>query len=60
MAWAISIAAEGWQHIQDELAKWSKQRLISAIVDDKFEAVLEKGGQNHAEQAATAERRRLR
>ncbi len=60
MAWAVSITAEGWQQIRGELATWSKRRLISAIVDDKFEAVLEKGGQNHAEQAATAERRRLR
>ncbi len=60
MAWAINIAAEGRQQIRDELATWSKKRLIAAIVDDKFEAVLEKGGQNHAEQAASAERRRLR
>ena len=60
MAWAISIAVEGWQQIRDELAKWSKRRLIDAIVDDKYEAVLERAGHHHAEQAAAAERRRLR
>ncbi len=60
MTWAVSIAAEGWQQIRDELAKWNKKRLIDAIADDKFEAVLERGGQDHAEHAAVAERRRLR
>ena len=60
MAWAISITVEGWQQIRDELAKWSKKRLINAIVDDKFEAVLERAGHHHAEQAVAAERRRLR
>ena len=31
-----------------------------AIADDKFEMVLEKGGQEHAERAAKAERKRLK
>jgi hypothetical protein len=60
MAWAISITAEGWQQIRDELETWSRKKLTDAICDDKFEAVLEKGGHHHAEQAANAERRRLR
>ena len=60
MTWAVSIAAEGWQQIRDELAKWSKKRLIAAITDDKFEAVFDKAGHQHAEHAAAAERRRLR
>jgi hypothetical protein len=60
MAWAISIAVDAWQQIRDELATWSKKRLIDAIADDKFEAVFEKAGHHHAESAATAERRRLK
>ncbi len=60
MAWAISITAEGWQQVRDELATWSKRRLIAAVVDDKFEAVLDKAGHQHAEHAAVAEQRRLR
>jgi hypothetical protein len=60
MAWAISIAVDAWQQIRDELEMWSKKRLIDAIADDKFEAVAEKAGQRHAEQAASAERRRLK
>lgn len=59
MAWSISITAEGWQEIHDELEKWDREALIAAICDDKFEAVLQKGGQYHAERAAAAERRRL-
>ncbi len=60
MAWAISITAEGWQEIRYELERWGRRRLIAAITDDKFERVLEKGGQTHAERAATAERKRLK
>ena len=60
MAWAISIAPEGWQEIWDVLEKWSRKALITAICDDKFEAVLEKAGHQHAESAASAERRRLK
>jgi hypothetical protein len=60
MAWSISITAEGWQEIRDELEKWPKKALITAIADDKFEAVLEKAGHHHAESAAAAERRRLK
>jgi hypothetical protein len=60
MAWAISITAEGWQEIRDELERWGRRRLIAAITDDKFERVLEKGGQKHAERAAAAERKRLK
>lgn len=46
--------------IRDELATWSKKRLIDAIVDDKVEMVLEKAGHQHAESAAASERRRLK
>ncbi len=60
MAWAISISDTGLQEIRDELAKWSKKRLIAAITDDKFEAVFDKAGHQHAEHAVAAERRRLR
>lgn len=55
MAWSISIAVDAWQEIRDELATWSKRRLIDAIVDDKFEAVFQKAGHQHAELAASAE-----
>ena len=60
MAWAISVSDTGWQEILEELATWSKKRLIDAIADDKFEAVLAKAGHQHAESAASAERRRLK
>ena len=59
MVWAISITAEGWQEIHDKLERWSRRRLVNAIADDKFELVLKKGGQDHAERAAAAERKRL-
>ena len=59
MAWSISITAEGWQDIRDKLEKWDREPLVAAICDDKFEMVLEKGGQHHAERAAAAERARL-
>ena len=59
MAWAISITADGWQQIRDELEKWDEKRLIDAICDDKFEAVLDKAGHHHAGRAADAERKRL-
>jgi hypothetical protein len=59
MAWAISITAEGWQEIHDNLETWDREALIAAITDDKFEMVYGKGGQHHAERAAVAERKRL-
>lgn len=59
MAWSITITAEGWQEIRDELEKWDRKSLLAAICDDKFEMVSEKGGQQHAERAAAAERTRL-
>jgi hypothetical protein len=59
MAWSISITVEGWQEIREELETWTAEKLIDAIVDDKFEHVLERGGQHHAERAAEAERKRL-
>ena len=37
-----------------------QKRLIAAITDDKFEAVFDKAGHQHAEHAAAAERRRVR
>ena len=59
MAWSISISAEGWQEIRDKLDGWSRDALIDAIVDDKFEMVYDKAGQYHADRAANAERERL-
>lgn len=59
MAWSISITAEGWQEIREKLDDWSREALIDAIADDKFEMVYEKAGLEHAERAANAERERL-
>ena len=59
MGWSISITAEGWTEIREKLDSWSREALIAAITDDKFEMVLEKAGQQHAERAAEAERTRL-
>lgn len=59
MAWSISITAEGWQEIHDELERWDGEALIDAICGDKFEAIYEKANQYHAERAANAERKRL-
>jgi hypothetical protein len=59
MAWSISISAEGWQDIRDKLDDWSREALIEAIVDDKFEIVYDKAGQELADRAANAERERL-
>ena len=60
MAWAISISTEGWQEIHDKLERWGRRRLVNAIADDKFEMVLDKSDQEHAERAAAAERKRLK
>ena len=59
MAWEISISAEGWQEIREELDQWERDDLIVAITDDKFEMVYQEAGQEHAERAAAAERSRL-
>ena len=59
MAWEISISAEGWSEIREQLDNWSAESLVSAICDDKFEAVYDKAGQDHASRAADAERKRL-
>lgn len=34
MAWEISISAEGWGEIYEELGNWSKDDLIDALVAD--------------------------
>ena len=60
MAWAISITAHGWQELHDKLERWSRRKLVNAIADDKFELVFDKGGQEHAEHAVAAERKRLK
>jgi len=60
VAWSISISADAWEEIREELEKWSKKALIAAIADDKFEVVLGKAGHHHAEQAVASERRRLK
>lgn len=59
MAWKISISAEGWSEIREKLDDWNRENLIAAITDDKFEAVYEKAGMDHAKQAADAERKRI-
>lgn len=59
MPWSISITAEGWAEICEQLEKWDRDRLIAAITDDTFEHVLERAGERHATRAAEAERRRL-
>jgi hypothetical protein len=59
MAWSISITAEGWNEIREKFESWTSKALIDAIADDKFEMVYEKAGQERAERAATAERKRL-
>lgn len=59
MAWSISISSEGWAEIREKLEGWTRDELLTAITDDKFELVLEKAGQHHAERAAAAERNRL-
>lgn len=59
MAWSISITAEGWQEIRDKLDDWTREALIDAIADDKFEIVFDKSGMENAERAASAERERL-
>ena len=59
MAWEISISAEGWSEIREKLEGWKCEDLIVAITDDKFEAVYEKAGMDHAIRAADAERKRI-
>lgn len=59
MAWSINITAEGWAEIRDALDDWSREQLIAAITDDKFEAVYSKADQHHAQRAADAERKRI-
>ena len=59
MAWEISISAEGWAEVREQLETWGRDDLIAAITDDKFEAVFQKADQHHAERAANAERGRL-
>ena len=59
MAWSISISADGWSEIRDQLELWNRDALIAAITDDKFEMVLDKANESHAQRAAHAERNRL-
>lgn len=59
MAWEISVSADGWAEIREKLDDWTCGDLIAAITDDKFEMVLAKAGQHHAERASAAERNRL-
>ena len=48
MAWSISITAEGWSEIRDQLGKWDRDVLIAAITDDKFEMVHDNANEHHA------------
>ena len=59
MAWEISISTEGWTEIREQLEQSSRDELIAAIADDKFEAVYGSADLHHAERAADAERKRL-
>lgn len=59
MAWSISISAEGWAEIREQLETWDREELIAAITDDKFAHVLERANEHHANRAAEAERKRL-
>jgi len=59
MAWEISISPDGWTEIREKLDSWSREDLIAAIADDKFELVYGKSDLHHAERAASAERIRL-
>ena len=59
MAWKISISAEGWVEIREQLESWDRNALITAIADDKYEAVSQKADQHHAERAVNAARERL-
>jgi hypothetical protein len=59
MAWEISISAEGWTEIREQLEQWKRDDLIEAITEDKFEMVYEQSDQHHAKRAADAERKRL-
>lgn len=59
MAWEISISAEGWTEIRAALEEWSRESLIEAIADDKFEEVYSKSDDHHAGRASAAERKRL-
>lgn len=59
MAWEISISAEGWSEIREQLEQSSRDALIAAIADDKCEAVYASADSHHAERAAKAERERL-
>jgi hypothetical protein len=36
MAWSISISDEGWEEIRTQLSKWSREKLINAISDDRY------------------------
>lgn len=59
MAWEISISADGWTEIRQQLELTSRVELIAAIADDKFELVYASANSHHAERAAGAERKRL-
>ena len=55
MAWEISISSEGWTEIREQLEQPTRDDLIAAVADDKFEAVYASADSHHAERAAKAE-----
>ena len=59
MAWRISLTAEGWAEIREQLEQSSRDDLIAAIAADQFESVYATVDSHHAERAAKAERERL-
>ena len=47
MAWEISMTAEGWRLVWEELTtKWTQEQLIQAIVDDEYESIEHIVGRN--------------
>lgn len=51
MAWEISHTQEAWDNARSNLEHWTRDRLITALADDAFEAQ-EEGGHDNADQAA--------
>jgi hypothetical protein len=60
MSWEISITAEGWADIREELDTWSRTELIEAITDDTLERVYSASGSiEHGERAKAAHAERI-
>jgi hypothetical protein len=53
------MTAEGWDNVRRNLHGWERERLLTALTDDRFEEIERKGGGEHAKRAADALRKRL-